>query len=268
MTAISVFSTFTNTTNNQILRMKNLNHIYMLSDSQLSSLESDEFIPLPGFYQKIFYSQPASIVMGVSGTYDIGVKIIMKALELIANNDEIKKSRNQEEKILKINSEIEIAVKTFHQNNFKTNTTIIYNTVCNKSFKTIKFKVLKNRIIQEPIIINPTEKIGVTFDGMDGGPYKNFLEEFEKTVDKNENSSKTFFRGFVKFLESNIPNCSGLPCQGVIMDKYGKIKVLSIKHSNDKFYKLGVEHTNRVFLRHEIDYRDYQFTFLTKSNIK
>ena len=96
MTAISVFSTFTNTTNDQTLRMKNLDHIYMLSDSQLSTIEGENFVPVSGFHQKIFYSEYASIVMGVSGTYDVGVKIIKKSLELIEACNEIKKSRNHE----------------------------------------------------------------------------------------------------------------------------------------------------------------------------
>lgn len=268
MTAISVFSTFTNTTNNQILKMKNLDHIYMLSDSQLSTLENEHFVPVSGFHQKIFYNESASIVMGISGTYDVGVKIIQKSLELIAACNEIKKSRNHSKKISLINAKIEIAVNSFHPNNYKTHTTIIYNTVCNESFRTVKYQVLKYRQAQHAFIINPTEKIGVAFDGLDGDPYRKFHEEFEKTVDSNENRSKTFFRGFIKFLESDLPNCSSLPCQGIIMNKSGKIKVLSIKHPDSTFYKLGVEHTDRVFLRHEIDYRDHEFTFLTKSKIK
>jgi hypothetical protein len=268
MTAISVFSTFTNTTNNQILKMKNLEHIYMLSDSQLSTVIDEKFTPISGFHQKVFFNQDCSIVIGISGTYEIGVKIIKKALELISNNSDILKSRNHTEKISKINSEIKIAVESFHEKNFKTDTTIIYNTVCNKSFRTIKYKILKRRIIQEPIIINPTEKIGVAFDGLDGEPFKNFHEDYEKTIDEHENKSKTFFTGFIKFLESNIPQCSGLPCQGVIMNRNGKIKILSIKHPDLKFYKLGKVHIKREFLKHEIDYRDDLFKFLTKSKIK
>lgn len=267
MTAISTFSTFTNTTNDQRLEMSNLDNIYMLSDSRLSTLDGEQYVRIDGNHQKIFYLKGSGVVFGLAGVYDIGVKIINGVLEKISVCELINEAPDIHYKINILEKIFLEVLNTFHQNSFKHNTTIVCNTVCNGNFRTIKFWIKKDKREFRRIVITPTEQIGITFDGADGNAFEEFKTQAYENAPENENRSKTYFKSFVSFLESKIPECSGPPCQGVVLNREGRIKELSIRHSDNKFYKMGKEHLDRPFLKQEIDYRDTEFTFLTRSMI-
>lgn len=266
MTTIAVFSTFTNRHDSYTLKKENLDNFYMLSDSQLSIIKDDSYIPYNN-KKKIFYDKNSSVVMGIAGLYDIGKTIISLSLKNISQNNNVIKATSLDQKIDAINTVIKEVVQTIHTNSIKYNTTIICNTVHDRNFRTVKFHIKKNSKLVYKTEINPMERIAVTHDGMDGELFEKYRQDFEDTLPKYLSSATKYFRLFIKFLYSDITTSSGPPCQSVVLNKQGKIKELSIKHPDNNFYKMGILHHNRVIRIHEIDYRDSDFNFLSRSKI-
>ncbi len=267
MTTIATFSTFTNTENSQRLSMANLENIYMLTDSQLSILKDGNYIAQKGNHQKIFYEKRTSVVLGLAGVYDVGVKIIQKLLEKISNQKQIVECKDIDCKIEQIESVLYEVVKNFNQRNFKHNTTIVCNAVANGQFRTIKFLITKSKEEIIKTVFLPTERIEISFEGAGGAAFEKYKNIAFDIAPEHENRSKTYFKAFVTFLESKANDSSAPPCQGVVLNKEGKIKELSIMHSDHEFYKMGKLHIERQYLKNEIDYRDVNFKFLTKSKI-
>lgn len=267
MTAISVFSTFTNKHDMETLKFKNLENVYMLSDSQLSFYDGKNFRNFEN-RQKIFYDKNASVIMGVAGMYDIGKKIIRNSLNAISISSAVLNAQSIDAKIDEIANIVALQTVSFHTNNFKFPTTIVCNTVCNKIFASVKFFIPAGTNIVTKVDCDIMEKIAVTSDGMDGKPFEKFVLNSEGKLDIYLTPATKHFTLFLDFLNSNLPFCSGPPCQGVVLSFEGQIKELSIKHRDGKFYKMGILHEYREILKCEIDYRDESFQFLSASKIK
>ena len=251
----------------ETLKFKNLENVYMLSDSQLSLYDGTNFRNFEN-QQKIFYDKNASVIMGVAGMYDIGKKIIRNSLNAISISSAILNAQSIDAKIDEIANIVALQTILFHTNNFKFSTTIVCNTVCNKIFATVKFFIPAGTNNVTKVDYDIMEKIAVTSDGMDGKPFEKFVLKSEGKLDIYLTPATKHFTLFLDFLNSNLPFCSGPPCQGVVLSFEGQIKELSIKHRDGKFYKMGILHEYREILKYEIDYRDEGFQFLSASKIK
>jgi hypothetical protein len=267
MTAISVFSTFTNNHGEEKLQFENLENLYMISDS-LISLTDGINTKKYNNQQKIFYDVNTSVVMGIAGSYNIGRKIIKKTLISISNSNEVLNSDSLAQKVDVITNIIKAESAKIHNNNFPFPTTIVCNTVFNEEFASLKYFIPAGSNVVQKSNCEIKERIQVTTEGFDGKPFETYAKDNAETLDAFLSPATKHFTLFLKFLHSNVPDWSGPPCQGVVLNYNGSIKELSIKHPDGFFYKMGIKHVDRVIRKYEIDYRDENFNFLSASNIK
>ncbi|GAB3720987.1 hypothetical protein [Flavobacterium koreense] len=266
MTAISVFCTFTNKHNVEHLKFKNLENIYMISDSLLSLYDGEKYRDYQN-QQKIFHDDNSSVVMGIAGMYNIGKKIVRRSLDDCAVNHAVLNATSLANKIDEIYKIVQINTSKFNQNNFTYNTTIVCNTSFENVFGSLKFFISAGTKTVQKVDCDIMEKIAVTTDGMDGKPFEKFIIDNIESLGSHLSPATKHFTLFLMYLNSNEPNCSAPPCQGIVLNKSGQIKELSIKHDDEKFYKRGKIHQDRAILKYEIDYRDSKFNFLSASKI-
>lgn len=267
MTTISVFCTFTNNNFETNLLYENLDNIYMISDSKLTTKVGNGYV-FHSTDQKIFYSNSASLIFGISGEYNIGKKVIKRCIEEIEKTHGNFKFNSMDEKLQYISNVVKTCVDRFHINNFAYDTTIVCITSFKEKYNVTKYTISK---LDKTIFTRDCcvmEKTSVTSEGYDGKSFENFLNEKSLATPFYIPKSTIHFTNFIEFLYSENSQSSGPPCQGVVMNKYGKIKELSIKHKDGNFYKMGKIHNNREIRKYEIDYRDMEFSFLTRSKIK
>lgn len=260
MTTIASFATIQTTDNPDVERK--ITAMYLLADSQISKISNGVISIVRQNAQKVFFNKECKLILGYYGDTIAGDKILNIALNSINANASIQLASSPMLKKSAIKNHFDTTLNNIGINIITSQLTLLCITIYAGSFFVFTLTVNPTNnsftINDQPFFTQT--KIFVGGSGMQG--FEHFLEIYKDRY-PDENESAVFFRSFCEYLSTNQDPYSSLPCQGIVLNLQGEIKLLSIKHP-DEFYLLGNQHLAniRANLNSQVDYRDFHFEFL------